>query len=253
MITWQNSLAQWGVIVGQGYHYDNRVPERCEPSSHGLDCSTAVALAINRAGGNLDPCTNSWALATLCKTTPRPAWMTQLWGPGLGTQVTQEQALALPGTWWFHMTGAGHIETGTGFTGGLPGSVGAHGHETGIGYAHWFPDFFDEYYIPPMLLNSFEQTYAWKVQPAYNPALEVVDFLANDQGGTWMLTPLGIVFYAKNGQAPIVGGMITPADHAAFAGRTAARLLPRTYGHPPKPGYIIVATSGERYTPSTQH
>lgn len=252
MITVDGYLRACGEIVALGWSYCND-ERRCSPRSRCRDCSTFVAMAINMAGGALNPCTNSWAMATLCKTTPRPAWLTDLVGPGIGTQVPQEIALAWPGTWWFHMTGAGHIETGTGTAGGVPGSVGAHSHRTGIGYSHWFPGFFDFYALAPMLLGGFERLYAWKVQPTYFPPLQVVDFLANDAGGTWMLTPEGLVWYSKVGQVPIMGGMITPADQRAFAGRTAARLLPRTYGHPSRPGYTIVATSGEQYVPSQQH
>lgn len=255
MTTWQGMLAAAAQIVDEGYHYDDAVGAggRCDPNSQGLDCSTFAALAINRAGGTLDPCTNSWAMATLCKTTPRPAWLIQLVGPGVGTQIPQAIALAWPGTWWFHMTGVGHIEIGDHELADPLRSVGAHSHATGIGYSHWFPNFFDFYAIPPMLLASFEQTYAWKVQPVYNPPLEVVDALTNNAGGTWMLNPQGLVVYKLYGHPDVLGGMISPADQAHFAGRTAARLEPRTYGQPPKPGYTIVATSGETYVPETQH
>jgi len=251
--TWQGMLAAAGHIVSEGYHYDNSIPGRCAPWSHGLDYSTFAALAINRAGGTIDPCTNSWAMATLCKNTPRPQWLTALVGPGLGTEIPQEIALAWPGTWWFHMTDKGHIEIGTGMNGGLPGSVGAHSHATGIGYSHWWPNFFTFYAIAPMLLGSFEATYAWKVQPMYNPPLQVVDFLSNEAGGTWLLLPNFAVVYTKAGQPTLIGGMVSPADSAAVAGRTPAKLEPRSYGHPARPGYTIVATSGERYVPSTQH
>lgn len=247
--------------IGQeGYHYDNSVPGRCDPNSHGLDCSTIVALALNRSGSAVDPCTNSWALAAACKAAPRPAWLTAQFGPDpytgsatVGLGITKAQAMVLMGVWWFHMTGEGHIETGMG-TPTNPGlSFGAHSHASGIGYAHYddiYEGFFDYFAIPYLLVQWFYVPPAPKVPPMLN--LHLAARLHNPDGGWWEAYDNGQVDYLAPDGTIVAGGMTSPADAAAFAGRHVAQLLPRLYGLG-KHGFTIVATSGETYVPLAQH
>lgn len=93
-----------------------------------------------------------------------------------------------------------------------------------------------------------------KVPPMYDPALPIVAALANPQGGAWMAQENGVVYFVNNGGATVTGGMVSPADVAAFAGRKVAKLEPRRYGHLGiHHGYTIVAQSGEKYVPEGQH
>ncbi len=67
----------------------------------------------------------------------------------------------------------------------------------------------------------------------------IVADLRAPQGGVWLLSGSGAV-YAYGG-APFHGGANAKPY---FANRTAARLEPRQDAN----GYVIVATSGERYS-----
>lgn len=83
------------------------------------------------------------------------------------------------------------------------------------------------------------------VSPTFEPALfDIVDALGTPSGGgAWLLAGDGSIY--TTGWAPYLGGMNpgTPnGEH--FVGRRAAKLEARDGG-----GYIIVATSGERYVP----
>ena len=93
-----------------------------------------------------------------------------------------------------------------------------------------------------------------KVHPQFRPALPIVATLAHPGQGAWLAQSDGIVWYVREGNPdPLMGGMISPSDAAAFKGRKVARLVPRKYGilrH--LDGYTIVATSGEKYVPAAQ-
>jgi hypothetical protein len=97
-------------------------------------------------------------------------------------------------------------------------------------------------YVPP------------KVMPMFSPPLFLVARLRNPDGGWWECYDNGTVDYLPDNSTVVThGGMISPSDKAAFAGRHAAQLLPRKYGPGGKKnGFKIVAQSGEVYVPSGQ-
>lgn len=80
--------------------------------------------------------------------------------------------------------------------------------------------------------------------------------LRNPQGGAWIAYASGRVDYVNNGKT-VHGGMVTPSDAKAFAGRTVKLLELRWYRHLgiKRAGYTIVdtATPPERYVPQGQH
>lgn len=93
-----------------------------------------------------------------------------------------------------------------------------------------------------------------KVHPQFRPVLPICATLAHPGEGAWLAQSDGIVWYVReNNPDPLMGGMLSESDKAAFAGRRVAKLVPRAYGllghlH----GYTIVATSGEHYVPAGQ-
>lgn len=95
-----------------------------------------------------------------------------------------------------------------------------------------------------------------KVHPMFTPPLQlanVVDTLARDSGGVWLLHSDGRVTFVGEGEGNVKrGGMLTPEDRKAFQGRRAARLEARK-AEGGRDGYTIVATSGEKYVPSQTH
>lgn len=260
------------IIVGQQIilrhlRYDNSLSGRCNPQNptdvHGLDCSTFVALALIMAGEACDPCTNSWALAAQCRGALRPQWLTDQFGPGHGTEITQAQAMITPGVVWFHMEGEGHIEVGIG-TPESPGkSMGAHSHSTGIGYANYsdiYAGFFDYFAILPQLLPWFFVPPAPKVVPMFNPTLVLAARLRNPGGqghvgGWWEGYDNGLVDFLGDDGSIVHGGMSSPNDVKNFAahGEHLSRLEPRMFGSPPQHGYTIIATDGNAYVPEAQH
>lgn len=156
-------LWAWAGIVASGMRYGTG-PSRCTGTGGYVDCSGGTVLALNRAGVPTD-CTNSFALAALCHTTPRPQWMTDQYGPGVGTQISMAQAIGTPGAWGFHgndegqqpdPSGDGHIKTSVGFG----RSVEAMSHQAGVGYSTFDnPAGFITYCaLPPMLLDGFAPT-----------------------------------------------------------------------------------------------
>jgi hypothetical protein len=78
--------------------------------------------------------------------------------------------------------------------------------------------------------------------------------LRNPHGGMWIGYGSGRVDFRHKG-VTVHGGMVRPADVAAFAGRTLDYLTLRWYRKRLilRPGYTIHATSGETYIPSGQH
>ncbi len=160
-------------MVREGYFYDNRVPQRCDPNWKGRDCSTFNQFGLINAGYlNVNPCWTSFDIARYCHDTPRPDWFKAMYGSDLpGTFITKEQAMGilsvgLRGTNWGmneDASGDGHVEEilGNGTT-----TVGAHSHATGIGY-------------DPNGINNHELSY-FAVLPWFLPeiALKVANDLA---------------------------------------------------------------------------
>lgn len=122
-----------------GFYYCNDIRNRCN-NSMCRDCSTFAASGLN-AGfpGTTNPCGNSFSQAEWCYQTPRPDWFTARFGPGQGTFITYDQAqhavcLGFRGTDWGmrpDYTGDGHVEC---ILGQGARTVGAHSHETGVGF-----------------------------------------------------------------------------------------------------------------------
>lgn len=80
-----------------------------------------------------------------------------------------------------------------------------------------------------------------KVAPLFSPPWQTCDVLLTPTGqGAWLLQPDGGI--ATFGDAPFFG---SAAGKPFFSGRTGARIFSRDDGHP---GYMIVATSGEKYS-----
>lgn len=120
-------------MVQQRYFYDNS-NRRCQIGWHGRDCSCFCNFGLANAGyPNIGLCNNSFANKNWCASTPRPQWMIDEFGPGVGTLITKAQATTVL-CWGFEDTGGGHQETILGMPGGSTLSVGAHSHATGIGY-----------------------------------------------------------------------------------------------------------------------
>lgn len=250
--------------------YCNETWLRCS-NPYCRDCSTFAASGIN-AGfpGAVDECSNSFAQARWCRDTPRPQWMIDRFGPGIGTFITYEQAqtvicLGFRGSNLGtepDADGDGHVEVicGTAWPAYLHApapklSVGAHSHATGVGYDD---DGLDQHHlqwwaIPPPFLAPMAPV-AWKVQPQMQEKLHAR--LKNPQGGWWEGYADGRVDLLRNNGTVTHGGMIG-ADAHQFAGRTLAQLKLRWYR--PKgavrrrAGYTLVATSGEQYQPTPQH
>ena len=248
-------------IIDRHLRYDNSLSGRCNAADpndvSGLDCSTFVALSLINAGLSCPPCTNSWALADQCRATPRPDWFSAQYGPGVGTEVSQDVALNLLGCCWFHMTGEGHIEVGLGNNGD---SMGAHSHATGIGYSTFGavePGFFDYFAVLPQLLPWFYMPPKPKVEPQMDANLRARLRNPGGQGqvaGWWEAYDNGLVDFLGDDGVVVHGGMNSPADVKAFAahGESVAELHPRMYGTPPRHGYTIVSESGHTYVPENQ-
>jgi hypothetical protein len=125
------------------------------------------------------------------------------------------------------------------------GFRGHFGHSQVPENTHWDPAYTDwEWW---WLNAAFESmavaalTALQRVDPMFNPPVPAVAAIATPSGyGVWLLTSDGGVFTA--GDAPYLGGM-NGSTH--FVGRTAAKL--ERHGD----GYVIVATSGERYVPDS--
>lgn len=136
-------LAAWAYMVDTGFAYDNAGPWRCTGERHSVDCSGGCVLAYNMAADAFGlpriSCTNSFNLSAECHQYPRPDWLTEQCGSGVGLMVTIEQSREFALTLLFHGnnegqspdgSGDGHVENGLG--GGR--TVGAHSHATGLGY-----------------------------------------------------------------------------------------------------------------------
>lgn len=139
-------LAECFYMVNDAYFYDNG-DNRCKPWPYkGRDCSTFGDQAINKAAEvtqqaqfHVDPCLNSFGLASMCFEQARPEWFSVKFGAGLpGLFISHEAALVtvcagFEGLDWGRreLPGRrGHYETSLGNGGG---SIGAHSHATGVG------------------------------------------------------------------------------------------------------------------------
>lgn len=263
---------EWDRIARMpGVFYCNETWLRCsDPMCR--DCSTFAASGLlSGFPGSVDECANSFSIARWCRDTPRPQFFIDRFGPGIGTFITKAQAETVV-CFGFRgsnlgtepdSTGDGHIEVccSTAWPSALhvPSptlSVGAHSHATGVGYDD---DGIDNHQlewwaVPPPFLAEMAPP-AWKVQPQMQEQLFAR--LKNPQGGWWEGYADGRVDLLKEHGGIVHGGMVTPEDKQAFAGRTLARLTLRWYrpkgSITRKAGYTIHATSGETYQPSPQH
>jgi len=149
-------------MVADGFTYDNSGPWRCDGSRHSADCSGFIVQGLVRGAGIPQDCTNSYAFATMCHQAQRPQWMIDLYGPGVGTQVTMGQAVGIAGAWGIHgnnegqapdASGDGHIKTSL----GDGRSIEAMSHSAGVGYSTFDspPGFINYCALPPMLLQWF--------------------------------------------------------------------------------------------------
>lgn len=162
-------LAAWYWIVEVAHlAYDNHGGNRCGEHGH-VDCSGGCALAMNIACAALGlpqpftcEATNSYWLASLCYDTPRPTWMTQLYGDMPGTFLPLGAAMDLPACFGFHgnnwgrspdSNGDGHINSSYY---GHNVSVEARSHAAGVVFAEFVRGpFIQHAAIPPMLLPFF--------------------------------------------------------------------------------------------------
>ena len=142
-------------MVVDGIAYCNELDKRCNPACTCKDCSSFIAAGLNRSGTPVNPCSTSWSFKAQCQQATRPQWMIDLYGPGIGTEITMGQALVLYGAWGIHSFGDGHIKTSMGDG---HRSIEAMGHRAGVGYSDFDspPGFIDYCAIPPMLLQWFE-------------------------------------------------------------------------------------------------
>lgn len=98
-----------------------------------------------------------------------------------------------------------------------------------------------------------------KVKPMFWPHLEIAAALSDQQGGFWLARDDGTVLHVDKKGGTIEGGMVSPADRKAFAGRHVQSLVLRYYRPKGKmlkrPGYKILTTDGNKvgYIPSAQH
>lgn len=83
-----------------GYAY-SQGSSRCTGDHGYFDCSGLQCFALNYVGIQTS-CTNSSTLAEECHHAVRPQWMIDEFGPGVGTQITFEQAQRTRGAWAFH-------------------------------------------------------------------------------------------------------------------------------------------------------
>jgi len=134
--------------------------DRCDWSKGSTDCSGLVAESARRAGLNVG-CMASWQIAYLCHDAVRPAWMTRMFGPGRGTQLTALQAvetrgaIALHGAWEgrFGFGNLGHAKISLGKLGRSVEAVGKN-----VGVAIWtFIDPKNSYYALLPGMGGFEK------------------------------------------------------------------------------------------------
>lgn len=252
-------VAQVGVLQ---YGFD----DRCGWSHGETDCSGLPGGAASRVGYHLlTGCPSSAGIARICHDQPRPQWMNDLHGPDpwnnswtVGWGVSAEQARGTLGAFKFHGPNQGidgdgprgHIGTSL----GDGRSVEAANHALDL-IITTFIDERDTYYAILADMEGFAPEKP-RVMPMYSPPLQIAADLKNPQGGRWEARPDGTVRYVTKAGDIVEGGMVSPIDKTAFTGRRVAALELRWY----KPkgsllrraGYVIIATSGEKYVPSAQ-
>lgn len=162
-------LDAWDSFIERGFYYCNEGQWRTTGERGCVDCSGGVYLACELAGAPLPAgCTNSFEQSRLCHETPRPQWMIDKYGPGVGTSLTLEQANNEPGAWAFHGPNegqeygqVGHIKSKYWIS--RPGnphagpnvSVEAMSHALDLRYAN-FPDPQVTFCaLPPTMLDCF--------------------------------------------------------------------------------------------------
>lgn len=231
------------VIKYQGVAYSQR-GDRCGsfctvcPS---YDCSGLQCHVLRVLGLSIGCCT-SFVMASMC-------WDEGLFLPLDAARTTQSHWAVIGNDFgrrplW---NGDGHIVDGRGIVNGRAETMEAMGTRWGCLIANWdgrgwnaayrIPGI--NYYTPPV----------WKVQPVYNPALEVRDILNDPGKGAWVGMSDGTVIYSGPNNEKIQGGMtLDPGDRAAWGNRTLAQLAPYTR-HDGSSGYEIIATTNERYVP----
>lgn len=230
------------LVLHLGYAYG--FWDRCGGTHHEHDCSGYQCWAANELGLAYG-CVSSFVIAQWC------------WDAGL--IISEEEALVTP-CFAFHGPngGRGPSHAPNGSDGhivycnvkGFGGTLEAMGHAYGVVRGSFYNRNWVAYsripglsYLPPKP----------KVEPQFMPALQLAARLHSPDGGWWEAYTNGLVDYLDPKGQIVHGGMTSPADQRAFAGRQIAQLLPRSYGSPKRHGYTIVATSGEKYVPSAQH
>lgn len=144
--------------VGSAY---STGPSRCTGVHGYFDCSGLQVYALNRVG-IATTCTNSFAMARMCRDVPRPQWMVTQFGPGQGTLITPQQALVTRGAWKFHGPDHGYEPSGPNGSGGHiavscgdGSSVEAFDHAEGVIRGH-FSDFRSTNWAIPPGMTGFD-------------------------------------------------------------------------------------------------
>lgn len=233
-----------------GWKY-NQACDRCGGSCHSFDCSGLQCHVLALLGIGIG-CLTSFVMSSLA------------YDNGLLIPLTT--ARSLKAHWavignnlgrsplW---NGDGHVVEGRGiivdsaFPTGRAETMEAMGRAWGCLIANWDGRGWNAAYKIPGV-NYAPAPPPWKVQPVYNPALQMRDVLNDPGKGAWVGMSDGTVVYSGPNNEKVQGGMTAEtSDRAAWGTRTLAELYPRTRADGTT-GYGIVATTGEKYVPKGQ-